>query len=109
MTAWSSQKICITRVPQSFQQLHIFFIDAEDNCTKKLWSFVKAGDLIKPLDQLTTRGKLTDSLSKANVFADYFSSVYAQDNSSTIKNEPLPDIQQIHIHLEGVIQPAVIT
>ena len=52
-------------------------------------------------------GTHTDSLSKANAFADYFSSVYAQDDPSnipTLEGEPFPDIQQIHIHLEGVIQ-----
>ena len=85
------------------------FIDAENNCTKKLWSFIKSRGLDQTsIGPINYRGEThTDSLSKANAFADYFSSVYAQDDSSnipTLEGEPLPDIQQIHIHLEGVTQ-----
>jgi len=76
------------------------FIDSENNCTKKLWSFIKS----KRLDQ-TGIGPInykrdihTDSLSKANAFADYFASVYAPDNPSnisTLEGEPFPEIHPI--------------
>ena len=85
------------------------FIDAENNRTKKLWSFIKSRRLDQTnIGPINYRGEThTDSLSKANAFADYFLSVYAQDDSSnipTLEGEPLPDIQQIHIHLEGITQ-----
>ena len=77
--------------------------------TNKLWSSVKS----RRLDQ-TSNGPInykgeahTDLLSKANAFADYFSSVYDQDDPSnipTLEGELFPDVQQIHVNLEGVIQ-----
>jgi len=85
------------------------FIDSENNCTKKLWSFIKS----KRLDQtgigpIIYKGEThTDSLSKANAFADYFASVYTQDDPSnipTLEGEPFPEIHQIYIHPEGVAQ-----
>jgi len=85
------------------------FIDSENNCTKKLWSFIKS----RRLDQtgivpINYKGEThTDSLSKANAFAGYFASVYTQDdpsNISSLEGEPFPEIHPIHIHPEGVPQ-----
>ena len=61
------------------------FNDAETNCTKKLRSFVKSRRLdqtsIGPINY-KRKPTLTDYPKLA--FADYFSSVYAQDDPSNI-------------------------
>jgi len=79
MTTWSSyydikrfvqQKCCKT-----FNNYVSSFIDAEDNRTKKLWSFIKSRWLDQTsIGPINYKGEThTDSLSKANAFANYFS------------------------------------
>ena len=79
------------------------------NITKKLWSFVKNRKQdrigIGPLEYhgLT----ITDSLSKANAPANYFSSVYTSEDTTNVpvlEGNPFPDIPPIHIHADGVTQ-----
>jgi len=46
-------------------------------------------------------------LSKANALAEYFSSVFTDEDVSnipTLEGDPLPEIPTIHISLEGVAQ-----
>ena len=77
--------------------------------TKKLWSFIKS----KKQDQtgigtLNYQGKdHTDSVSKANVLNEYFSSVFTNEDTTnipTLEEDPLPEISPIHICPEGVAQ-----
>ena len=79
------------------------FIDSENICSKKLWSLIKSRLLSNNYKGETH----TDSLSKADAFADYFASVYTQDDPSnipTLEGKPFPEIHPIKIHPEGVSQ-----
>ena len=100
LTQWECQK--------AFNNYIAGFNDAETNCTKKLWSFVKSRRLDQTsIGPINYKRKPTLTHYPKLAFADYFSSVYAQDDPSnipTLEGEPFPDIQQIHINLEGVIQ-----
>jgi len=85
------------------------FIDSENNCTKRC--FIKSRWLdqtgISPINYMGETH--TNSLSKADAFADYFLSVYTQDNPSnipTLEGKPFPihPIHPIYIHPERVSQ-----
>jgi len=85
------------------------FIDENSNVTKKLWSFIKNKRQdhtgISTLEHQGTT--YTDSMSKANVLAEYFSSVFTQEDTTTVpvlEGDPLPEIPPIHIHPDGVSQ-----
>ena len=46
-------------------------------------------------------------MSKANILAEYFSSVFTQEDTSTIpelEGNPFPEISPIQVHLDGVSQ-----
>ena len=48
-----------------------------------------------------------DATDKANVFADYFSSVFTSEDIThipTLSTDPLPSISPIQIHVDGVYQ-----
>ena len=50
---------------------------------------------------------VNDSLSKANVLAKYFSSVFTNEDTAIVpvlEGDPLPEISHIHIHADGVTQ-----
>ena len=91
---------------KAFNNYTSSFIDSENNCTKKLWSFIKSRRLDQTsIGPIKYRGEThTDPLSKANAFANYFASVYTQDDPSnmpTLEAEPIPVIHPIHIHPES--------
>ena len=61
-------------------------IDENNNATKRLWSFIKNRKQdrtgINALDHCETT--YTDPSSKANILAEYFSSLFTQEDTSTI-------------------------
>ena len=99
-----SQRECRT----AFNKYVSNFID-DNNITKKLWSFIKNRKQdrigIGPLEYQGST--ITDSLSKANALANYFSSVYTSEDTTNVpvlEGNPLPNIPPIHIHADGVAQ-----
>ena len=83
------------------------FIDENNNVTKKLWSFTKNRKQDRTgINTLEHQGTTyTDSLSKAHVLAEYFSSVFTQEDATNVpvlEGNPLPEIPPIHIHSDGV-------
>ena len=76
--------------------------------TKKLWSYIKSKrqDNIGGVGPLNFQGEThTDPLTKANIFANYFSSVFTNEDTSHIpsmEGDPLPCIDAIQVHSEGV-------
>jgi len=83
-------------------------VDPSKNITKKSWSFIKSKrkDNIGGMGQLSFQGEThTDPLAKANPFAYYFSLVYTNKDTffiPTMKRDPLPSIDSIQVHTEGV-------
>jgi len=83
----------------------------KNSVTKRLWSFIKSKrqDHIG-ISTLKYQGEtFVDATDKANVFADYFSSVFISEDIThipTLSKEPLPllSISLIQIHLDGVYQ-----
>ena len=90
-------------------------VDPNSNAiTKKLWSCIKSQKQdhtgVGPLNYQRTT--ITDPITKANVLADYFSSVFTREDTSSspnINTDPLPSIPPIQIHAEGVAQLLRIT
>ena len=85
------------------------FIDGNNNVTKKLWSFVKNRKQnhvgIGPLQYQGST--VTDSMSKANVLAKYFCSVFTNEDTANVpvlESDPLPETSLIHIDADGVAQ-----
>ena len=78
--------------------------------TKKLWTYIKSKrqDNIGGVGPLDFQGEThTDPLIKANIFADYFSLVFTTEDISNIpsmEGAPLPCIDAIQIHSEGVAE-----
>ena len=76
--------------------------------TKKLWSYIKSKrqDNIGDVGPLNFQGEThTDPLTNANIFANYFSSVFTNEDTSHIpsmEGDPLPCIDAIQVHSEGV-------
>ena len=75
--------------------------------TKRLWSYIKSKRKdhcgVGPLKQGSTT--YTDSLEKANVLNQYFSSVFTIGNNSkppTIDHTEIPDMPPITVHVNGV-------
>ena len=85
-------------------------IDPNTNkVTKRLWSYIKSRKQDSTgIGPLTYQGSTyTDSKDKANVLADYFSSVFTPNNTSIlpdVNDSPLPSISPISVHVEGVAQ-----
>ena len=74
-----------------------------------MWSFVKNRKQdhvgIGPLEYQGSA--VTDSLSKANVLAKYFSLAFTNEDTANVpvlEGDPLPKISLIHIHADGVAQ-----
>jgi len=101
---------CQRECRRAFNNYISSLVDPNNNqVTKRLWSYIKSkkqdhtgiGSLIY---QDTT---ITDPVGKANVLAEFFSSVFTCDNSSSpprMSGSPLPDVSPITIHHEGVAQ-----
>ena len=110
---WSSYRD-LKRITQwecrtAFNKYVASFIDENNNVTKKLWSFVKRRKQDRSgIGPLEHHGVIhTDSLSKANVLAEYFSSVFTCEDTTNVpvlEGDPLPDIQSVHIHTDGIAQ-----
>ena len=68
----------------------------------------KRQDNIGSVGPLNFQGEThTDPLAKANIFANYFSSVFTNEDTScipTMESEPLPCVDSIQIHVEGVAE-----
>jgi len=80
----------------------------KNTVTKKLWSYIKSKrhDNVGSSGPLSFQGEtFTDPLAKANIFANYFSSVFTNEDTSCIpalEVDPLPCVDPIQIHVEGV-------
>ena len=77
--------------------------------TKRLWSYIKSRKQdhtgIGPLNYQGST--FTDPVAKADILADYFSSVFVQEDESylpSMNGDPFPSISPIQIHVEGVAQ-----
>ena len=75
--------------------------------TKRLWSYIKSKRKdhcgVGPLKQGSTTS--TDSLEKANILNQYFSSVFTvEDNTEppTMNYSNIPDMPPITVHINGV-------
>jgi len=79
---------------------------SKNTVTKKLWSFIKVTEKITLVEWARTVSKVKP-LAKTNIFANYFSSVYTNEDTSfiaTIEGNPLPSIDSIQVHTEGVAE-----
>ena len=111
---WSSyyeiKRLCQRECRNTYNDYVSRLVDPDNNAiTKKLWSFIKS----KKQDQtgigtLKYQGKdHTDSLSKANILNEYFSSVFTNEditNIPTLEGNPFPEISPIYISPAGVAQ-----
>ena len=83
---------------------------SKNTVTKKLWSYIKSKrqDNVDSVGPLSFQGEtFTDPLTKANIFANYFSSVFRNQDTSFIpvmEGDPLPCVDPIQIHVEGVAE-----
>ena len=101
---------CQRECRQAFNNYISSLIDPNSSkVTKRLWSFIKSRKQdntgIGPLIHQGT--KFIDSEDKANVLADYFSSVFTCNNTShlpEVNDIPLPSISPLTVHVEGVAQ-----
>ena len=101
---------CQYECRKCFNQYVANLIDPNSNVvTKRLWSYIKS----KKLDHtgvgtLKHQGSTyTDSQEKADLLADYFSSVFTHEDTSHIPDlsgETLSSIPQIVVHSDGVAQ-----
>ena len=105
------KKQCQRECRQAFNNYISSLVDPNNNqVTKRLWSYIKSKKQdhtgIGPLMYQETT--ITDPVGKANTLADYFSSVFTRDNTSSslprMSGPPLPDASPITIHHEGVAQ-----
>ena len=95
---------------QAFNNYISSLVDPNSNkVTKRLWSYIKSKRHENTgIGPLTFQGTTyTDSKDKANVMADYFSSVFTSDDTTLlpeVNDTPLPGILPITVHVEGVAQ-----
>ena len=84
-----------------------FFDIGNGQSTKRLWSFIKN----KKKDQCSippirhNNSSITDSHEKSNVFNNYFTSIFTQEDLSSLpelNDSPFPEISPISISLGGV-------
>ena len=86
-------------------------VDPNNNIviTKRLWSFIKnkRQDNVG-VSTLKHEGRTyVDATEKANLLADYFSSVFTNEdvsNNPTLSTNPTPSISSIQVHVDGVYQ-----
>lgn len=82
----------------------------KNTVTKKLWTDIKSKrqDSIGGVGPLDFQGEShTDPLIKANILADYFSSVFTTEDTSNVpsmEGDPLPCIDAIQVHSEGIAE-----
>jgi len=105
------KKQCQHKCCKCFNQYASILIDLNSNAiSKHLWSYIKS----KKLDHtgvgtLKHQGSTyTNSQDKAQLLADYFKSVFTQNdrcNIPVLNNiDALPSIPQILVHIDGVAQ-----
>ena len=104
------KKLCQFGCCKCFNQYVSSLIDPNGNTiTKRLWSYIKS----KKLDHtgvgtLKHQGSTyTDSQEKVDLLANYFSSVFTQENMTHIpdlSDDTFPSIPQIEVHTDGVAQ-----
>ena len=86
-----------------------YLVDLNKNIVKKLWTCIKSKrqDNVGGIGPLDFQGEThTGSSIKANIFADYFSSVFTNEDISYIpsmEGDPLPCIDAIQVYSEGVV------
>jgi len=90
--------------PRSSHKYVSDMVDPNENTvTKKLWSYIKSKrhDNVGSVGPLSFQGEtFTDPLAKANIFANYFSSVFTNEDTSCIPvmdGDPLPCVDPIHV------------
>jgi len=108
---YSLKKECQRECRSAYNKYVSNMVDPNKNTvTKKLWSYIKSKrqDNIGGVGPIKYQGEThTDPLSKANIFANYFSSVFTNEDTSnipTMDGEPLPCIDAILIHVEGIAE-----
>ena len=98
---------CQAECQQAFNNYISSMIDLSTNkVTKRLWSYIKSRKQDSTgIGPLTYQGSTyTDSKDKANVLADYFSSVFTPNNTSIlpdVNDSPLPSTVQISYNLNA--------
>jgi len=113
-TDWSKyydiKRQCQRECRTAFNKYVSNLVNPDNNSvTKHLWSFIKSKrqDYIG-ISTLKHQGEtFVDATDKANVFADYFSSVFTSEDIPhipSLSKEPLPSISSIQIHVDGVYQ-----
>ena len=104
------KRLCQRECHQAFNEYIPSLIDPSSNkVTKRLSSLIKSrkqdNTEIGPIIHQGT--KFIDSKDKANVLADYFSSVFTCNNTSLlpeVHDTSLPSISPLTVHVEGVAQ-----
>ena len=86
---------------------YVALLVEDDHITKKLWSFIKSQrNDICSVPPLQHEGIIhTDHLQKAEIFNNYFSSVFTASSSTplpTLEESTIPDITPISIDSHGV-------
>ena len=113
-TDWSRyydlKRECQSECRTAFNRYVSNLVDPNKNIiTKRLWSFIKnkRQDNVG-VSTLKHEGRTyVDATEKANLLADYFSSVFANEDVSnipTLSTNPIPSISSIRVHVDGVYQ-----
>ena len=105
------KKECQRKCRPAYNKCVSDMVDPSKNTvTKKLWTYIKSKrqDNIGGVGPLNFQGEThTDPLAKANIFGNYFSSMFTNEDTScipTMESEPLPCVNSIQIHIEGVAE-----
>ena len=107
---YNLKKQCQRECHLAFNKYISTLVDPNSSAiSKKLWPYIKSlKQEYSEVGLLNHQGTtITDPTAKANVLADYFSSVFIQEDASytpNIDSGTLPNISPIQIHLEGEIQ-----
>jgi len=112
--SWSKyydlKRQCQRECRTAFNRYVSNLVDPSKNAiTKRLWSFIKSKrqDHVS-ISTLKHQGEtFVDAADKADLFADYFSSVFISEDVThfpTLPTVSTPSISPIHIHVDGVYQ-----
>ena len=107
---------CITNLKKECQKecqsaynryIYSFFDSENGQITKRLWSFIKS----KKKDQCNISPihcndiTITDSQGKSNILNEYFTSIFTQEDLSSVpelNDSPFPEILPISVSVDGV-------
>ena len=113
-TDWSKyydlKRECQRECRTAFNRYVSNLVDPNKNIiTKRLWSFIKnkRQDNVG-VSTLKHEGRTyVDATEKVNLLADYFSSIFTNEDVSnipTLSTNPIPSISSIRVHVDGVYQ-----